>query len=251
MTAGAVRRDSRAERAESVRLLEGPQGRGFEFRHALRVFREYMGALRSLHFLGPCVTVFGSARLADGHPYYDLARTAGERLAREGFTVLTGGGPGLMEAANRGAKDAGGRSVGCTILLNEYEAPNDYLDQMVSFRYFFIRKVMLVKYSYGFVIMPGGFGTFDEIFEVATLIHTGKIKDFPVVLIGSEFWQPFLAFMREHVVSLGSISGDELDYFTVTDSPEEAATLIREAAIRHHGLRYREVVQQRRRWLAE
>lgn len=233
-----------------IRLLEGPQGRGFELRHALRVFTEYMRALRALHFVGPCVTVFGSARIGEGHPYYQLGQEAGANLARAGFTVMTGGGPGLMEAANRGAKTAGGRTVGCTIELEALEPPNAYLDHLVRFRYFFIRKVMLVKYSYGFVILPGGFGTLDEAFEVATLINTRKISDFPLVLLGSDFWRPWLDVMHDTVVRAGALNGDELDCFTVSDSPAEAADLIRDAAMRKFGLAYARR-PKRRRWFAE
>lgn len=233
-----------------VRLLEGPQSRGFELRHALRVFTEYMRALRALHFLGPCATVFGSARIGDGHPYYQLGQEVGAALAREGFTVMTGGGPGLMEAACRGAKQAGGRTVGCTIELAALEPPNPYLDHLVRFRYFFIRKVMLVKYSYGFVIMPGGFGTLDEAFEVATLVNTQKISDFPLILFGSDFWQPWLDLLRETTVRAGALDGDELDCFTLSDSPPEAAALIREAAIRKFGLAYARG-PKRRRWFGE
>lgn len=235
---------------KTTRLLEGPQARGFELRHAVRVFGEYMRALRALHFVGPCVTVFGSARIGEGAPYYDLGQELGASLVREGFTVMTGGGPGLMEAANRGARLAGGRSIGCTIELENLEPPNIYLDRLVSFRYFFIRKVMLVKYSYGFVILPGGFGTLDEAFEVATLVNTGKISDFPLVLLGSDFWRPWLDTMRASFVGVGALTEGELECFTLSDSPAEAAALIREAAMRKFGLAYSRP-RKRRRWLGE
>ena len=162
---------------------------------ALRIFWELMQGFRSLHFVGPCVTVFGSARFQEDHRYYVLARDVGARLSKAGFTVMTGGGPGLMEAANRGAKDAGGYSIGCNIELPEEQQPNPYLDRWVTFRHFFVRKLMLVKYSYAFIALPGGFGTLDEIFEVATLIQTRKIKEFPLVLVGEEFWHPLLDFL--------------------------------------------------------
>ncbi|HYB44324.1 MAG TPA: TIGR00730 family Rossman fold protein, partial [Candidatus Methylomirabilis sp.] len=165
---------------EIAQFLQGPQRRGFELARALRIFAELMRGFRSFHFLGPCVTVFGSARFGEHHPYYGLAREVGAGLARSGFTVMTGGGPGIMEAANRGAKEAGGRSVGCNIELPEEQRPNGYLDRWITFRYFFVRKLMLIKYSYAFVAMPGGFGTLDELFETATLIQTGKIRDFPI-----------------------------------------------------------------------
>src|SRR5262249_45288353 len=169
---------------EMVRFLQGPPKRGHELIRAVRIFFEFMRGFRSLHFLGPCVTVFGSARFKDGHPYYELGRTVGAGLARAGFTVMTGGGPGIMEAANRGAKDAGGFSVGCNIELPQEQRPNPYLDRWITFRHFFVRKVMLVKYSYAFVALPGGFGTLDEVFETATLIQTRKIQEFPLVLMG-------------------------------------------------------------------
>src|SRR5262245_21448532 len=161
---------------EVRRFLQGPQARRSELFRAIRIFIEFIRGFRALHFVGPCVTVFGSARFKEDHPYYALGREVGRALARAGFTVMTGGGPGIMEAANRGAKDVGGRSVGCNIELPEEQRPNPYLDRWITFRHFFVRKVMLVKYSYAFVALPGGFGTLDEIFETATLVQTGKIK---------------------------------------------------------------------------
>src|SRR5258706_11253784 len=167
--------------AEVVRFLEGPQRRLAELARAIRIFCEFIRGFRTLHFVGPCVTVFGSARFTEIHPYYRLARLTGAGLARLGFTVMTGGGPGIMEAANRGAKDAGGRSIGCNITLPQEQKPNAYLDKFVEFRYFFVRKVMLVKYSYAFIVMPGGYGTLDEVFETAVLVQTGKIRNFPII----------------------------------------------------------------------
>ncbi|HEY1270011.1 MAG TPA: TIGR00730 family Rossman fold protein, partial [Candidatus Binatia bacterium] len=164
---------------EERRFLYGPQERSRELVRAIKIFCEFMRGFRTLHFVGPCVTVFGSARFRDDHEYYRMARDVGARLARAGFTVMTGGGPGIMEAANRGAKEAGGRSIGCNIELPEEQKPNPYLDKWITFRHFYVRKVMLVKYSYAFVALPGGFGTLDEIFETAVLIQTGKIKEFP------------------------------------------------------------------------
>ena len=155
--------------SDEVRFLEGPQNRTSELLRAVRIFCEFMRGFRALHFVGPCVTVFGSARFSESHPYYEMARQCGSGLARAGFTVMTGGGPGIMEAANRGAKEAGGRSIGCNIELPEEQKPNRYLDRWITFRHFFVRKVMLVKYSYAFIALPGGFGTLDEIFEAATL----------------------------------------------------------------------------------
>ena len=236
---------------DDLKYLEGPQGRGFEIRHAMRVFVEYFRALRALHFLGPCATVFGSARLGEGTPQYEAARETGRLLAQSGFTVMTGGGPGLMEAANRGAREAGGRTVGLNIILAHEQQPNRYLDRVVTFRYFFIRKVMLVKYSYGFIVLPGGLGTFDEIFETATLIQTAKIKDFPIALVGRSFWEPFLDFMRTTLLSAGTIDALDLDRLLVTDSPEEAVNHLRETAIKKFGLRYHVPGPKRRWWLLE
>src|SRR4030095_7052693 len=175
-------------------FLEEPRSRIREFITLVRVMRDFIRGFRGLHFVGPCVTVFGSARIKSDSEYYQRARKMGAPIAQLGFTVMTGGGPGIMEAANRGAKDVGGRSVGCNITLPNEQKPNAFVDRWVEFRYFFVRKVMLVKYSYAFVALPGGFGTLDELFEAATLIQTKKIEDFPLVLMGTDYWQPMLAF---------------------------------------------------------
>ena len=219
-------------------FLEGPHGRGFELRRALRIFRELIHGFRALHFVGPCITVFGSARFPEAHPYYALTRELGARIAQAKFTVMTGGGPGLMEAANRGAKEANGVSVGCNIVLPQEQKPNRYLDKWVEFRYFFVRKLMLVKYSYGFVAAPGGFGTLDELFEVATLIQTGKIQNFPVVLLGVEYWSPLIEFIRKSLLPNAAIAPRDLDQFLLTDSPLEAVSFIQERVTGHFGLRY-------------
>jgi uncharacterized protein (TIGR00730 family) len=201
-------------------LLEGPRSRTAEFFRLLRISREFLKGFRELHFLGPCVSVFGSARFDENHRYYQLARKIGAETANLGFTVLTGGGPGIMEAANRGARDVGGRSVGCNIVLPEEQAPNPYLDKVVSFRYFFVRKVMLVKYSQAFIIMPGGFGTMDEAFEAATLIQTGKIFDFPIILVGTDFWGPLFDFLKNRMLAEGTIGTNDIERFVLTDSVE-------------------------------
>ena len=253
MTAGPDRGDRGARSAwgqatgppEVQRFLEGPQTRGFELARALRIFTELMRGFRALHFVGPCVTVFGSARFPEDHPYYALAREVGRSLARAGFTVMTGGGPGIMEAANRGAREAGGRSIGCNIELPREQAPNAYLDRWITFRHFFVRKVMLVKYSYAFVALPGGFGTLDEIFETATLIQTGKIRDFPLVLMGVEFWQPLLDFVESRLVARATIDPADAARFVVTDSEEEAVAAITAAALGRFGLTYRAPVTPR------
>jgi uncharacterized protein (TIGR00730 family) len=199
-----------------------------------------------LHFVGPCVTVFGSARFGRAHPYYALGEEIGARLAEAGLTVMTGGGPGLMEAVNRGARLAGGRSIGCNIHLPREQKPNAYLDRMVEFRYFFVRKLMLVKYSYAFVALPGGFGTLDEIFETAVLIQAGKVREFPLVLLGVEFWKPLLKMIRERLLPAGTIDRADVDRIVLTDAPSEAVALIRERALRDFGLTYG--ARAKRRW---
>ena len=229
------------------RFLSGPQPRGIEFRRALHIFWELLRGFRELHFAGPCVTVFGSARFGIDHRYYGLAREVGGALARAGFTVMTGGGPGIMEGANRGAREAGGRSLGCNIELPLEQKPNPYLDKMVEFHHFFVRKVMLVKYSYAFVVMPGGYGTLDELFEVAVLIQTGKIKDFPVVLLGGDFWNPIVEQLRTTLLGHRTIDPADLATLHVVDSAAEAVAGIRERAMKQFGLT--EGPRMRRRWL--
>jgi uncharacterized protein (TIGR00730 family) len=182
---------------------------------------EFARGFRALHFVGPCVTVFGSARFPETHRYYALAREVGARLARAGFTVMTGGGPGIMEAANRGAKEAGGASIGCNIQLPKEQRPNPYLDRWITFEHFFVRRVMLVKYSYAFFAMPGGFGTLDEIFETATQIQTGKIQQFPLVLMGRDYWEPLLGFVRERLVDEHTVEPEDVDRFIVPIHPRK------------------------------
>jgi uncharacterized protein (TIGR00730 family) len=229
-----------------LKFLQGPQRRGFELFRAVRIFFELLRGFRSLHFEGPCVTVFGSARFREDHPYYVLAREVGKRLARAGFTVMTGGGPGVMEAANRGAREAGGRSVGCNIELPQEQQPNPYLDRWITFRHFFVRKVMLVKYSYAFIALPGGFGTLDEVFETATLIQTGKIREFPIVLVGKEYWQPLIDFMRSRLIKEATIDAADADRILVTDSAEEAVQSVTRIAMHRFGLTYGP--RLKRRW---
>jgi uncharacterized protein (TIGR00730 family) len=220
---------------EEQYFLEGPRGRQREFWTVLSIARELIRGFRTLHFVGPCVTVFGSARFPETHPYYELARRVGARLAQMGFTVMTGGGPGIMEAANRGAKEAGGRSVGCNIVLPQEQIINAYLDRWVTFRYFFVRKVMLVKYSYAFVVMPGGFGTMDELFEAMVLIQTGKIESFPVVLLARDYWQPLVDFLEE-MVRVGTIGPHDMNLLLFTDSVDEAMSHIEKHAVEKFGL---------------
>lgn len=228
-----------AQRAlEEERLfLDGPQSRTAELMRAFRIFGEVIKGFRKLHFVGPCVTVFGSARFSEDHPYYQLSRHVGAELARAGFTVMTGGGPGVMEAANRGAKEVGGRSVGCNIILPREQEPNPYLDTFIEFKYFFVRKLMLAKYSYAFVALPGGFGTMDELFEIATLVQTGKMEQFPIVLAGLDYWRPMLDFLQNRMVPDKTIDQSDIDRFILSDSPQEIAKRIRDVALQHFGLR--------------
>jgi uncharacterized protein (TIGR00730 family) len=219
-------------------FLQGPRPRATELGEAAKIFWQCLRGFRALHFVGPCVTVFGSARFREDHPYYALTREVGAKLAEAGFTVMTGGGPGLMEAANRGAKEGGGYSVGANIELPNEQAPNIYLDRWIEFPYFFVRKLMLVKYSYAFVAVPGGFGTLDEIFETAVLIQTGKMKDFPLVLVGKDYWAPLLDFFSSRLIAQATIDASDLKRWTVTDSPDEAVALIRDRALHQFGLTY-------------
>jgi len=220
----------RAGRAlEDFKLLAGPRRRLQELAQLMRIVRDFMRGFRALHFVGPCVTVFGSARSDPADAYYALARRMGGRLAELGLTVMTGGGPGIMEAANRGAKEAGGTSVGCNIQLPVEQKPNPYLDRWVELRYFFVRKVMLVKYSYAFVVMPGGFGTLDELFEALTLIQTRKIQRFRVVLMGTEYWGPLLDFITGTMVARGTISPEDTGLLRATDDLDEAVAIIEES----------------------
>lgn len=226
--------------------LEGPKGRGYELLFAWRVFRQFIKGFRSLHFVGPCVTVFGSARYKENHLYYDQARELGKRIALSGMTTMTGGGPGIMEAANRGAFENGGKSVGCNIQLPFEQKENPYLHKSVTFEHFFVRKVLLVKYSYAFIIMPGGFGTMDELFETLTLVQTKTISQFPVVLFGKEYYTPLLTTIKE-MEKQGTISPGDMDLVLVTDSVDEAMAHIT------HYIRTNYKIKPRKRlwWLFE
>ncbi len=235
------------QRADEI-FLEGPRSRFDELVTLFRVLLDFLRGFRVLHFVGPCVTVFGSARLKEGHPSYELARKMGAAIAQLGFTVMTGGGPGIMEAANRGAKDVNGRSVGCNIELEFEQQPNAFLDRCVTLHYFFVRKTLLVKYSYAFVVMQGGAGTLDELFEAITLIQTGKIKNFPVVVMGTDYWRDLLR-MLEKMAGEGMIDRSDLDLIFATDSIEEAIAHIREKAITPFGLKL--MVRQNLPWLGE
>jgi uncharacterized protein (TIGR00730 family) len=235
---------------DELEFLSGHGRRREELRNAFSILLECVRGFRALHFVGPCVTVYGSARFREDHRYYALAREVGAGLSRAGFTVMTGGGPGIMEAANRGAKEAGGPSVGLNIVLPHEQKPNPYVDRWVEFKYFFVRKMMLRKYSYAFVAMPGGIGTMDEIFEVLCLIQTGKLREFPVILMGVEYWRPLLDFLRGTLLREGTISARDVDLVHVTDSPEDAVERIRHVAMAVFGKSWGPRLT-RRWWLGE
>lgn len=206
--------------------LEGPKSRGYELNFAWRVFNELVRAVRNLHFIGPCITVFGSARFKEDHEYYKWAVEFGQRIAEMGFTTMTGGGPGIMAAANKGAFEAGGMSVGCNIKLPFEQVNNPYLNKSVTFEYFFTRKTMLIKYSYAFIIMPGGFGTMDEFFETLTLIQTKSITGFPIVMFGKSFYKELMEAMHD-MAAKGTIAEEDMDLVLLTDSVDEGMEHIR------------------------
>ena len=237
------------ERADEI-FLEGPRSRFAEFFTLLRVMRDFLRGFRTLHFVAPCVTVFGSARVKPDDPHYELARKMGAAIAQLGFTVMTGGGPGIMEAANRGAKEVGGRSVGCNIELPFEQVSNAYLDLCVRLHYFFVRKALLIKYSYAFVVMPGGAGTLDELFEALTLIQNGKIKNFPIVIMGTDYWKELIDFIQK-MAQRAMIGPKDSSLIFTTDSVEEAIAHIRSKAIEPFGLK--RVARMRRpfAWLGE
>lgn len=222
---------------KEIRFLEGPQSRWEEFKYTVSVLFEFIKGFRALHFVGPCVTIFGSARFKEDHPAYIQTRALASQIALLGFTIMTGGGPGIMEAANRGAKDVGGKSVGCNIVLPHEQHHNPYLDTWVNIKFFFIRKVLLIKYSYAFVVMPGGFGTLDEFYESLTLIQTRKIEMFPIIIFDKEFYQKILEH-NQKMIQAGTISPADEKLFLVTDSIEEAVQYIREKSIAAFGLKY-------------
>jgi uncharacterized protein (TIGR00730 family) len=206
--------------------LEGPKSRGYELQFAWRVFKELIESFRMLHFAGPCITVFGSARFKEDHQYYICAREFGKRIAEMGFTTMTGGGPGIMEAANKGAFENGGQSVGCNIRLPFEQFSNKYLHRSMTFEYFFTRKTILIKYSYAFVIMPGGFGTMDEFFETLTLIQTKSITAFPIVLFGEDYYAPLMDVMHA-MAKTGTISEEDMSLVLLTDDVSQAMDHIR------------------------
>lgn len=238
-----------AETKSEIQFLRGPQSRWEEFKFTVKTLMEFVRGFRALHFVGPCVTIFGSARFTEDHEYYQTAREVAGAVAKLGFTILTGGGQGLMEAANRGAKDVGGKSVGCNIVLPTEQRPNAYLDKWVNIRYFFIRKTLLIKYSFAFIVFPGGFGTLDEFFEALTLTQTRKIDQFPIIVFNRAYHKELL----EHIDVMKkkkTISAEDLSLILVTDSMDEALQFIKTQSIARYGL----LPEQKRwpaRWLME
>ena len=223
------------EKAE-IKFLEGPQSRFAELKFIVSTLLELARCFGKLRSIGPCITFFGSARFNESHPYYEFTRQAAGEYAKLGFTIMTGGGPGLMEAANRGAREAGGKSVGCNIKLPIDQSPNSYLDKWVEAKHFFVRKILLVKYSFAFIVMPGGIGTLDEFFESLTLIQTGKIRNFPIIIFNTQYHKQLI----EHINSLkekGTINEADLKLFIVTDDIEQARLFIIEHSIKRYGLK--------------
>lgn len=232
-----------------IRFLEGPQSRWNELKFSVKVLFEFIKGFRTLHFAGPCVTVFGSARFAETDSTYVQTQKLSAEIAKLGFTIMTGGGPGVMEAANRGAKDVGGRSVGCNIILPHEQRPNPYLDKWVNIRYFFVRKTLLIKYSYAFIVMPGGFGTLDEYFEALTLIQTKMLHEFPIIIFDKAYHKDIIEHI-EKMKTRGTISAADLDLCLFTDSIEEAVNHLKHNAIKRFGLK----AEKKRRtswWLFE
>ena len=226
--------------------LEGPQSREHELGFAWRVFRQLIKGFRTLHFVGPCITVFGSARFPETHKYYIAAREFGKRISEQGFTTMTGGGPGIMEAANRGAFENNGVSVGCNVQLPFEQKPNPYMQQSITFEHFFVRKVLLKKYSYAFIIMPGGFGTLDEFFETLTLIQTKTMTQFPIVIFGTEYHKDLIEYCQ-YLVEAGTISEADMKLVLLTDSIDEAMQHILTYITGNYKVRPR----KRRWWLFE
>jgi uncharacterized protein (TIGR00730 family) len=233
-----------------IEFLEGRQSRFREFYFTLKVVWEFVKGFRSLHFVGPCITIFGSARLHEGDPDYARTREISGRIAKLGFTIMTGGGPGIMEAANRGAREVGGRTVGVNIELPFEQQPNPYLDRSIDIRYFFVRKVLMLKYSYGFVIMPGGYGTLDEFFETMTLIQTKKIDKFPVVVMNQAYHTRLMEYI-DTMIERGTLSSDDKKLFLYTDSIDEAVEYLHRNTVDPFQLKKESKLWQPFRWLFE
>jgi uncharacterized protein (TIGR00730 family) len=224
--------------AKQQLFLEGPRSRTKELGFAWKVFKQFIKGFRTLHFVGPCITVFGSARFKGDHKYYKAAEEFGKRIAEMGLTTMTGGGPGIMEAANKGAFENKGRSVGCNIKLPFEQMSNPYLTDSITFEHFFVRKTLLIKYSYAFIIMPGGFGTMDEFFETLTLIQTKTITQFPVVVYGKEYHAP-LVVQLELMAEQGTIAVEDLKLVIVTDDIDEAMNHIKTYLEKNYDLKSR------------
>jgi uncharacterized protein (TIGR00730 family) len=220
---------------EEQKFLRGPRGRFQELKYVFGAVMQFVKGFRTLHFIGPCITVFGSARFKEEHPYYKLAREVSAEISKLGFTIMTGGGPGIMEAANRGARDVGGISIGCNIVLPKEQNPNPYLDKYVNIEYFFVRKELLRKYSYAFVVLPGGFGTLDELFETITLIQTTKMEHFPVVIMGLDYYKDLISHIKNMVISK-TISEADMNLILFTDSVEEAVNHIKDYVLNNLNL---------------
>jgi len=244
-TTGTKEETTRLLPSEEV-FLEGPKNRGYELLFSLKVWWQFIKAFRTLHFVGPCITVFGSARFKEGHHYYEKARAFGKRIAEMGFKTMTGGGPGIMEAANRGAFENGGVSVGCNIRLPFEQHENPYLHTSITIDYFFVRKELLMKYSYAFICMPGGFGTMDELFETLTLIQTKSVTEFPIILFGKEYYKN-LAELMGQMVEERTISPEDLELVLITDSVDEAMNHIRTYITRNYKIKPRKKMW----WLLE
>jgi len=230
------------------KFLSGPLSRINELFFVFRVMFSFVKAFRKMHFIGPCVTVFGSARFEPDNLFYQQAEKVGAELAKMGFTVMTGGGPGIMEAANKGAYQAGGYSVGCSIILPFEQKMNPYLHKWIDIRYFFVRKFLLIKYSYAFVVMPGGMGTLDELFESITLIQNKMIQDFPIVIFGSEYHKELYQHI-EIMAKNESINPEDMELLFVTDSVKEMAEHIKTHAIKKFKLVRKP--QRPKRWMGE
>jgi uncharacterized protein (TIGR00730 family) len=221
------------EATSEYQMLAGRDSRSQELLRVLRISREFVRGFRALHHIGPCITFFGASRFGQDNAYYEPSRQLARRVAELGFNIITGGGPGLMEAANRGDREGGTMSIGATIDIGD-EAPNQFVDRRIAFHYFFARKVILVKYSYGFVMLPGGMGTLDELFEAVTLIQTGRLSDFPIILYGQEYWQGLVDWLRDVPLAKGAFSETQLARIRLTDDDDEIVHHLSRLALQLH-----------------
>jgi|SRR5690554_514172 uncharacterized protein (TIGR00730 family) len=235
---------------EEAQFLGGRRSRIKEFTSVVSIVFEFIKGFRKLHFVEPCITVFGSARFGEDNFYYKSAREFSKLASKKGFTIMTGGGPGIMEAANRGAKDVSGKSIGCNIKLPKEQQPNPYLDFSLTMNHFYVRKVLLLKYSYAFAVFPGGFGTMDEFFETLTLLQTKKISNFPVVLFGKDYWSQLLEQLK-FMPDIGTISKKDLQLFMVTDSVSEGMDYINSKLEYKYGGPIKFISTKRRWWFGE